>query len=489
MIGRATSWVRRNLILAVVLLLVVSAGGSAVWAAQRATRDQEAARRADRMALARSLATLGNGYFSQLGGAEAELATAAAGTGIVPTPSLLAAAVARLPGDPTAVVVGPTGVPAIVGTGAAALASALPGLAAGLDDELAHHEVGLSGVVTLDRRPSIVIAVPAGATGAVLAVAYRLDTLPVAAYVQRLQVGAGAVALVVDAAGRRVTSPDALLLGQLQPHAGGDLPPAGTFRELGGPTPLVQAAVPVGVGGWRLVVTQPASAFYGPLWHATTVFGWGTLGVLVVVSGALLLLHARRQAAVHAIAAMALTDALTGLPNRAAFSRALGDAVARHRRDHEPVALLFCDLDGFKAINDQLGHDAGDALLVATAERIRAVPGRMRPAIPADQVSVARLGGDEFTMLLEGRAASERAAQVAEAITASLSEPFQLGPEEVCVGVSVGVAHAHPGCDLLREADVAMYRTKAIRRAARPAGSPDTAPSPAATAPATLRAV
>lgn len=188
------------------------------------------------------------------------------------------------------------------------------------------------------------------------------------------------------------------------------------------------------------------------------------------------MLHVKRQAALHAIAEMAVCDALTSLPNRMAFTQALAKALDRHRRDATDLALLFCDLDGFKAVNDQFGHDVGDLLLVASAERLKTIAS----AIGGVAATLARLGGDEFTILLEGSKVCQKAMAVAEAATEAIAEPFVLAGMQVVVGVSVGVAYAHPDRDLLRDADLAMYRMKAVRRAAREAGSPDrfSAPPP-----------
>lgn len=142
-------------------------------------------------------------------------------------------------------------------------------------------------------------------------------------------------------------------------------------------------------------------------------------------------------------------DPLTGLPNRLLFDRRLRETAVRDR-----LAVLFIDMDGFKAINDRYGHAAGDELLVAVGERLR------RCARGSD--TVARLGGDEFAILLDG-ADDDLAAGVAERITARLAEPIQLAAATVAVGASVGVAIGGIGSDpdqLLTEADRQMYEVK-----------------------------
>ncbi|WP_436527245.1 diguanylate cyclase domain-containing protein [Actinoplanes sp. HUAS TT8] len=141
-------------------------------------------------------------------------------------------------------------------------------------------------------------------------------------------------------------------------------------------------------------------------------------------------------------------DHLTGLPTRAKFLRAAASAID----GGGPVTLLNIDLDGFKRVNDQHGHAAGDELLVAVAERISAAAGR-------DGIA-ARFGGDEFALLLTGPTGIDQA----ERLCAELCEPVRLSAATVRVGASVGVAPAEPGvtvADLLRRADQAMYSAKA----------------------------
>ena len=148
-------------------------------------------------------------------------------------------------------------------------------------------------------------------------------------------------------------------------------------------------------------------------------------------------------------------DPLTKLANRELFHDRLEHALALRTREAEPVAVLFLDLDDLKAVNDGLGHAAGDELLVAAAERIRSC------VRPSD--TTARLGGDEFAVLLEETAAPDGAIRTAERILRSLQEPFLLEGREVTGGASVGIALSDASLDkngLLRNADIAMYRAK-----------------------------
>ncbi|MCW2966430.1 MAG: hypothetical protein JWM71_202 [Solirubrobacteraceae bacterium] len=157
---------------------------------------------------------------------------------------------------------------------------------------------------------------------------------------------------------------------------------------------------------------------------------------------------------VGAMVHQALHDALTGLPNRALFLDRLEHALARASRAGTEVAVLFLDLDRFKTVNDSLGHAAGDELLCVVGERIASC---MRAADTA-----ARLGGDEFAVLLEDLTSTREAVRVAERIIAALEAPILVAGREVFIGASIGIATGTSGADdLLRHADVAMYRAKA----------------------------
>ena len=156
----------------------------------------------------------------------------------------------------------------------------------------------------------------------------------------------------------------------------------------------------------------------------------------------------------------AFRDALTRLPNRKLFQDRVSHALARANRHPGVLAVLFIDLDGFKDVNDSLGHGAGDHLLCQVAERLR---GCIRTADTA-----ARLGGDEFAVLLEDLTSADEAAMVAERILSALAVPFPIGGRDTMVGASIGIALNNRADDtesLLRNADVAMYSVKATGRA------------------------
>jgi diguanylate cyclase (GGDEF)-like protein/PAS domain S-box-containing protein len=152
----------------------------------------------------------------------------------------------------------------------------------------------------------------------------------------------------------------------------------------------------------------------------------------------------------------ALHDALTGLPNRALFLEHLRRAMGRSPRRKKTFGVLFLDFDGFKLINDSLGHIEGDSLLKMIARRLESL-------LRADDV-VARLGGDEFTILLDELTSSKDALFVVERIQEILKEPFILGGREVFISTSIGIAlrdakYKTPE-EMLRDADIAMYRAK-----------------------------
>jgi diguanylate cyclase (GGDEF)-like protein len=153
---------------------------------------------------------------------------------------------------------------------------------------------------------------------------------------------------------------------------------------------------------------------------------------------------------------LARHDALTGLPNRALLHDRLCVALARAERDGRPLALLVMDLDGFKAVNDTLGHEAGDATLKLVAERLS---GLLRQGD-----TVARIGGDEFVALLPVMSGPADAEIVARRIVEAVGQPFFLGANDVHIGVSVGIAVCpEDGGDpeaLLKAGDRAMYRAK-----------------------------
>jgi diguanylate cyclase (GGDEF)-like protein/PAS domain S-box-containing protein len=154
---------------------------------------------------------------------------------------------------------------------------------------------------------------------------------------------------------------------------------------------------------------------------------------------------------------MALRDTLTDLPNRRALMQTLPEALARARRIGKPLALFFLDLDGFKGVNDRLGHDAGDELLRLLAQRIVGTVRRTD--------TVARLAGDEFVVLLELLASADDAVDIADKLLPLLQQPFLLKAGTVALSGSIGIALHAPDAQesveaLLSRADAAMYEAK-----------------------------
>jgi len=160
------------------------------------------------------------------------------------------------------------------------------------------------------------------------------------------------------------------------------------------------------------------------------------------------------------LAARALHDGLTGLANRALLVDRLRHALDRAERSGSVVALLFCDLDRFKPINDSFGHATGDAVLREVAARLQAV------VRPAD--TVARLGGDEFVVCCEDVVSGTEAVLLAERILSALRAPFAIDGRQISISTSVGIAVAGRGAEdpdgMLRSADAAMYTAKANGR-------------------------
>ena len=182
------------------------------------------------------------------------------------------------------------------------------------------------------------------------------------------------------------------------------------------------------------------------------------LGTLIYVLGtsrsrALVLVDERTRELHH----LALHDALTELPNRALILDRIDQMLARSRREHTPVAVLFLDLDNFKDVNDTLGHAAGDQLLAGVAARLTS-------AI-REEDTVGRLGGDEFVVLAEGASLAAGAEVVAERILDVLATPFEIAGSNapLTVTASIGIAEGRRATpdELLRDADVALYRAKA----------------------------
>jgi diguanylate cyclase (GGDEF)-like protein len=162
----------------------------------------------------------------------------------------------------------------------------------------------------------------------------------------------------------------------------------------------------------------------------------------------------------QAALANAKHDPLTGLPNRGLFHEFLRQACAEAGRSGQTLALMFIDLDKFKQVNDTLGHDAGDELLILVAQRLR--------ACLREGDLLARLGGDEFTALLLNLSNQETGIHLAQRIVADLNKPFVLSMGQAEIGGSIGMSFFPTDTDqavsLLKNADIAMYQAKEAGR-------------------------
>ena len=183
----------------------------------------------------------------------------------------------------------------------------------------------------------------------------------------------------------------------------------------------------------------------------------GALYVLIVRADRLISCQHRELAdANKEISRLAYMDAVTQLPNRHRFNQALEESIHQCRRDNECFSLFYLDLDGFKAINDNQGHGAGDAILAEIAQRLK------RAVRSTDMVF--RIGGDEFAILLSGANMPEAVTHVTEKLLINVAEPIEIGEHMLTVSVSIGIACypklASNSKTLIELADSAMYRAK-----------------------------
>jgi diguanylate cyclase (GGDEF)-like protein/PAS domain S-box-containing protein len=153
---------------------------------------------------------------------------------------------------------------------------------------------------------------------------------------------------------------------------------------------------------------------------------------------------------------LAFHDSLTDLPNRTLLVERMNHLLAMTEREHRNIAVLFLDLDGFKAVNDKLGHDIGDDLLKSVAKKLLAQVRQLD--------TVARLGGDEFVILLDNPVNNDEVARIAARIVSIINVPMELRGKLASVGVSIGIAmhpvHGQTTAELMKNADTAMYEAK-----------------------------
>lgn len=210
---------------------------------------------------------------------------------------------------------------------------------------------------------------------------------------------------------------------------------------------------------WKIISYVPGNSFspHGKdlksnlLWLGMMLFLLGTV-VLWFLTAAI----ARRQTYQAQLVGMAHYDDLTKLPNRTLFFDRLDQLLLLARRHERICAVLYIDLDGFKAINDTFGHAVGDQLLLAVGKRM------VRCCRSSD--TVARLGGDEFVVLLTEVARTEGVTVLAKQLLKAIDEPFSIQMQQVSIGASIGIAmfpvHGNTSDQLLKSADTAMYLSK-----------------------------
>jgi diguanylate cyclase (GGDEF)-like protein len=347
-----------------------------------------------------------------------------------------------------------------------------------LIQSLTRREPGMSAVMSTPRGHLVTaFAVPvtkAGTNAGLLIGFMRMDGEgPSKQFLTQLPLSERTRLYTIDSRGVIASSnhledlgrPAPTLAAQAAAFAGG----SGLKDDERGGVAYVDAYAPIGFGGWTIVIDEPSADFLGPIQRGGTEVQVALIVLLVIAAAVVSVLHHRRQLALQQLADQALRDPLTGLPNRILFQSRLDASMTPGSMPPGGVALLFCDLDGFKQVNDGYGHAAGDELLIAVGERLR--------SCVRETDLVARMGGDEFTVLLDGGAdtpaeTEQRAQEVARRVTERLAQPVEvgLGRPPVRVGVSIGVCVLDPDRltgadgggtpDMLRLADDAMYRAK-----------------------------
>ena len=316
---------------------------------------------------------------------------------------------------------------------------------------------GVSDVMRVHGVPVVAFAVPITRGHQPLGLLVTLADLrswPLQSYDGKLRIGPQASSYVLDSAGTIAAARDQQLIGTRLTAATGGHPAAGLSTvHLDGKALLV-ARGPAG-HGWSAVTVQPEQAFSGRLTRSRDLAFLALALLLSLAVALLLVLHHKRQQALARLAEERLYDPLTGLAQRGAFELRVNAALARLRRNARPLAVLYCDLDDFKAVNDRHGHNTGDQLLVAVSQRISQAV--------RDTDMVARLGGDEFAIVMEDTTADETR-RIGERVRRLVGEPLELGGRSFTPQISIGAAFVEDDAadlaSVLHEADMAMYAAK-----------------------------
>ena len=451
---------RRVLLLVSSLVLVLGLGGVAAWTqvdtAHRVTRVHEA----DRAELQKTLAGLTEEYFSFTFLASKTAADSTTWSLRAGDPADVARLQHLVGSSPLtsygASLVSLTGAPlSSYSTGSELPGPADPGYRP-LRAALLAGEPGLSSVMRSGSTPVVAFAVPIEregvATGLLLTYA-DVRTWPLQGYDSKLALGKGAVPYVLDQNGVVAASGDPEVLGRRLPGLPADLEGDG-LRHLRVDGRDAVLSHGVAGHGWTALTVQDATGFSGALEasHQRDIVALVVLLTLVVAL--LVLFHSKRQRLLSQMAEERLHDPLTGLAQRRLFELRCEAALARQRRSGQPLGLLYCDLDAFKAVNDRFGHNTGDQLLVTVADR-------MRQAVREDDL-VARLGGDEFVIVVEG-ASEPELRRLVQRLYDQVQAPALVNKVPLEPRLSIGGAllcDSSRADELLHEADLAMYQVK-----------------------------
>ena len=454
---------RRYALLAASVVAVIVLGALAVWAQSDTGATVDRARRADRVTLQTTLAGLTEQYmqFTFLSTKSAADANSwqlqpdsvrDRGTlrALVQTSPLTGygAAIVSLTGQPMTAYPSESALPPPTDPGFNPLRGDLLG-----------GQPGLSDVMTVHGTPVVAFAVPITAGGhmaALLVTFADVRAWPLQGYDAKLHVGSHSLSYVVDHAGTIAASTDPTEIGKRLPalsHVNTSKPSGFVTYDTAKSTDVMSYG-PAGQG-WTAVTVQPASTFSGAVDRRRQVQTLALASLLSLVMLLLVVFHHKRQHALARLAEERLYDPLTGLGQRGVFEMRVSAALARHKRHRQPLAVMFCDVDSFKEINDVHGHNIGDQLLTTIARRIS--------ESVRDTDMVARLGGDEFAVVME-EATTDEAARVADRIRRHVGEALTLNGKPMNPSVSVGIAVLTEGDstldELLHEADMAMYQAK-----------------------------
>ena len=323
----------------------------------------------------------------------------------------------------------------------------------------------VSSVMSVGRLHVAAVGVPVTVDGTARAVFVgfmRLDTSPLETYVRTLRFGRTGTDYVVDSAGVVAVATDPTMIGThlVYGRALADVAHGRHGNYLDPASRQVVTDSAFGIGGWGGATVQSASEFYGPLQSGRLRVEIAVVALLILAVLLVLLLNHKREAARRRfqaqLAYQAAHDGLTGLYNHSVFHGRLDEALSRAKRSGRDLAVLYLDLDAFKPVNDNFGHERGDRVLEEIARRLQAVT--------RTEDIVARMGGDEFAILAEDLVSPGAVEALAQRVVDELRQPFSIDGAGGLVGVSVGIAYSRAGAGtaegLIGQADLAMYRAK-----------------------------